>query len=43
MGEDLTKGRLCLCGHIEIEDSNGCLLETVPFREAVVVTGLSLV
>lgn len=40
MGEELAKGRLCLGSHIEIEDGDGRLLATVPFRDAVMLTGL---
>lgn len=40
MVDELRKGQLCLACHIEIEDSDGRLLATVPFREAVTLTGL---
>lgn len=40
MADELMNGRVCLGCRIEIEDSNGRLLATVPFREAVTLTGL---
>lgn len=40
MGDELANGRLCLDCRIEIEDGAGRLLATVPFRDAVTVTGL---
>ncbi len=39
MAAELGEGRLCLSCHIEIEDAAGVIVLTVPFRDAVSVTG----
>ncbi len=38
MRDDLRNGRLSLGSRIEIEDSSGRVLATVPFREAITVS-----
>jgi hypothetical protein len=37
MADEVIRGRLCLSCHIEIEDSYGIALATLPFAEAVSV------
>lgn len=39
MRDELRNGRLSLGSRIEIEDSSGRMLATVPFREAITVSG----
>ena len=40
MSGEIEAGRLCLLCHIEIADAEGRIVMTLPFRDAVVVTGL---
>jgi len=40
MAAELGEGRLCLSCHIEIEDAAGAIVMTVPFGDAVSVTGV---
>ena len=40
MAGEIEAGRLCLLCHIHIHDAEGTLLLKVPFKEAVIVTGL---
>ena len=40
MCAELAEGRLCLSCRIDIRDADGRILEQVPFRSAVVITGL---
>ena len=37
---ELKDGRLCLSCKIEVKDTSGAILMTVPFREAVTIAGL---
>lgn len=41
MCDELIEGRLCLSCSIEIEDATGATVLSVPFREAVTITGAS--
>lgn len=41
MCSELAAGRLCLSCHIEIEDEKGAIVLTVPFADAVTVTGIN--
>lgn len=41
MCAELVEGRLCLACHIEVRDETGAVVLTVPFREAVTITGLA--
>ena len=40
MAGEMEAGRLCLLCHIEVQDSQGETVLMLPFKEAVVVTGL---
>lgn len=40
MCAELKEGRLCLACYIEVLDDAGTVVLTVPFREAVKITGL---
>ena len=40
MAAEIESGRLCLLCHIEIQDRDGTTVMILPFRQAVVVTGL---
>jgi hypothetical protein len=40
MSSEVAAGKLCLSCHIRVEDARGATLLTVPFREALEVTGL---
>ena len=40
MSAEVKAGQLCLSCHISVEDAEGSILLTIPFREALQVTGL---
>ena len=40
MCAELQEGRLCLACYIEVKDEAGAVVLTVPFRDAVTITGL---
>ena len=40
MRAEVSEGRLCLSCKIEVKDAAGTVVLTVPFREAITVTGL---
>ncbi len=40
MSSEVSAGKLCLSCHINIADAQGKTLLTVPFREALEITGL---
>lgn len=40
MAAEVGGGRLCLSCHITVEDDKGAILLTIPFREALQVTGI---
>jgi hypothetical protein len=40
MSAEVAQGQLCLSCHINVEDDQGTILLTLPFREALQVTGL---
>jgi antirestriction protein ArdC len=39
MCAELAHGRLCLSCHIEVQDEAGAVVMTVPFKDAVTITG----
>jgi hypothetical protein len=40
MSSEVAAGKLCLSCHISVEDGQGATLLTVPFREALEISGL---
>jgi hypothetical protein len=40
MCAEVTEGKLCLACYIEVHDETGDVVMTVPFKEAVTVTGV---
>jgi hypothetical protein len=40
MSNEVKKGKLCLSCHIEVEDEAGQVVLTLPFKEAVQVSGV---
>jgi hypothetical protein len=40
MSGEVAAGRLCLSCHISVEDAQGTVLLTIPFREALTISGL---
>ena len=40
MCEEVCVGRLCLSGHIDVTDQAGVTVLTLPFRDAVAITGM---
>ena len=40
MSNEVAAGKLCLSCHIVVEDAQGTILLTVPFREALHISGL---
>jgi hypothetical protein len=40
MSNEVKNGKLCLSCHIEVEDEAGQVVLTLPFKEAVQVSGL---
>lgn len=37
---EVEEGRLCLSCHIEVTDADGRAVMTIPFRDALVITGM---
>lgn len=40
MSAEVAAGKLCLSCHISVEDGQGTILLTIPFREALSISGL---
>jgi hypothetical protein len=40
MGSEVAAGKLCLSCHISVESAHGMIVMTVPFREALNISGL---
>lgn len=41
MCAELAEGRLCMSCHIEVHDDTGSTVLTMPFKDAVTITGLA--